>query len=63
VGDPQDIAEAYLFLMRRTSTTGQAVVVDGSMLLVPVWAKAVKGHSIGCLTGSDRRQTRTMNIT
>jgi NAD(P)-dependent dehydrogenase (short-subunit alcohol dehydrogenase family) len=34
VGDPAEIAEAYLFLMRSTFTTGQAIVVDGGMLLV-----------------------------
>jgi NAD(P)-dependent dehydrogenase (short-subunit alcohol dehydrogenase family) len=34
VGDPADIAEAYLFLMRGGFTTGQTVVVDGGMLLV-----------------------------
>jgi NAD(P)-dependent dehydrogenase (short-subunit alcohol dehydrogenase family) len=34
VGDPADIAEAYLFLMRGAFTTGQTIVVDGGMLLV-----------------------------
>jgi len=34
VGDPEDIAEAYLFLMRGAFTTGETVVVDGGMLLV-----------------------------
>jgi NAD(P)-dependent dehydrogenase (short-subunit alcohol dehydrogenase family) len=63
VGDPADIAEAYLFLMRSTFTTGQAVVVEDGMLLVSVWAKAVNGHSIGRLTGSDGRHTRAINIT
>jgi hypothetical protein len=47
VGDPADIAEALLFLMRSTFTTGQAVVVDDGTMLVSVWTKAVKGHSMG----------------
>jgi NAD(P)-dependent dehydrogenase (short-subunit alcohol dehydrogenase family) len=34
VGEPSEIAEAYLFMMRGTFTTGQTVVVDGGMLLV-----------------------------
>jgi NAD(P)-dependent dehydrogenase (short-subunit alcohol dehydrogenase family) len=34
VGEPAEIAEAYLFLMRGTFTTGQTVIVDGGMLLV-----------------------------
>lgn len=34
VGDPAEIAEAYLFLMRSSFTTGQTIVVDGGMLLV-----------------------------
>jgi NAD(P)-dependent dehydrogenase (short-subunit alcohol dehydrogenase family) len=34
VGEPAEIAEAYLFLMRSGFTTGQVVVVDGGMLLV-----------------------------
>jgi NAD(P)-dependent dehydrogenase (short-subunit alcohol dehydrogenase family) len=34
VGDPEDIAEAFLFLMRNAFTTGQSIVIDGGMLLV-----------------------------
>ncbi len=34
VGMPAEIAQAYLFLMRSTFTTGQVVVLDGGMLLV-----------------------------
>jgi NAD(P)-dependent dehydrogenase (short-subunit alcohol dehydrogenase family) len=34
VGEPADIAEAYLSFMRSGYTTGQIVVVDGGMLLV-----------------------------
>jgi NAD(P)-dependent dehydrogenase (short-subunit alcohol dehydrogenase family) len=34
VGEPADIAEAYLCFMRSGYTTGQIVVVDGGMLLV-----------------------------
>jgi NAD(P)-dependent dehydrogenase (short-subunit alcohol dehydrogenase family) len=34
VGDPADVAEAYLSFMRSGYTTGQIVVVDGGMLLV-----------------------------
>jgi NAD(P)-dependent dehydrogenase (short-subunit alcohol dehydrogenase family) len=34
VGDPAEIAEAYLFLMRSTFTTGQTLVIDGGMLLI-----------------------------
>jgi NAD(P)-dependent dehydrogenase (short-subunit alcohol dehydrogenase family) len=33
VGNPEDVAEAYLSFMRSTYTTGQVVVVDGGMLL------------------------------
>jgi NAD(P)-dependent dehydrogenase (short-subunit alcohol dehydrogenase family) len=34
VGEPAEVAEAYLSLMRSTFTTGQSLVVDGGMLLV-----------------------------
>lgn len=34
VGEPAEIAEAYLSLMRSTFTTGQTLFVDGGMLLV-----------------------------
>ncbi|WP_299285265.1 SDR family oxidoreductase [uncultured Mucilaginibacter sp.] len=34
VGHPNDLAEAYLYLMRGSFTTGQIVVVDGGSLLV-----------------------------
>jgi NAD(P)-dependent dehydrogenase (short-subunit alcohol dehydrogenase family) len=34
VGDPDDLAEAYLYLMRGRFTTGQIIVVDGGSLLV-----------------------------
>jgi NAD(P)-dependent dehydrogenase (short-subunit alcohol dehydrogenase family) len=34
VGDPADVAEAYLSFMRSGYTTGQTIVVDGGMLLV-----------------------------
>jgi NAD(P)-dependent dehydrogenase (short-subunit alcohol dehydrogenase family) len=34
VGEPAEVAEAYLYLMRSTFTTGQTLVVDGGMLLV-----------------------------
>lgn len=34
VGESREIAEAYLFLMRGTFTTGQTIVMDGGMLLV-----------------------------
>jgi NAD(P)-dependent dehydrogenase (short-subunit alcohol dehydrogenase family) len=34
VGEPADVAEAYLCFMRSGYTTGQIVVVDGGMLLV-----------------------------
>jgi NAD(P)-dependent dehydrogenase (short-subunit alcohol dehydrogenase family) len=34
VGEPEEVAEAYLYLMRQTYTTGQVVVVDGGGLLV-----------------------------
>jgi NAD(P)-dependent dehydrogenase (short-subunit alcohol dehydrogenase family) len=34
VGEPAEIAEAYLYLMRSSFTTGQTIVVDGGMLLV-----------------------------
>jgi NAD(P)-dependent dehydrogenase (short-subunit alcohol dehydrogenase family) len=34
VGDPAEIAETYLYLMRSSFTTGQTIVVDGGMLLV-----------------------------
>jgi NAD(P)-dependent dehydrogenase (short-subunit alcohol dehydrogenase family) len=33
VGHPQDLAEAYLYLMRGSFTTGQIIVVDGGSLL------------------------------
>jgi NAD(P)-dependent dehydrogenase (short-subunit alcohol dehydrogenase family) len=33
VGEPREIAEAYLFLMRGTFITGQTIVIDGGMLL------------------------------
>jgi NAD(P)-dependent dehydrogenase (short-subunit alcohol dehydrogenase family) len=34
VGEPEELAEAYLFLMRSTFTTGQVLVADGGALLV-----------------------------
>jgi NAD(P)-dependent dehydrogenase (short-subunit alcohol dehydrogenase family) len=34
VGEPVELAEAYLFLMRGTFMTGQTVVMDGGMSLV-----------------------------
>jgi NAD(P)-dependent dehydrogenase (short-subunit alcohol dehydrogenase family) len=34
VGEPVELAEAYLFLMRGTFMIGQTVVVDGGMSLV-----------------------------
>ena len=34
VGEPADVADAYLCFMRSAYTTGQIVVVDGGMLLV-----------------------------
>jgi NAD(P)-dependent dehydrogenase (short-subunit alcohol dehydrogenase family) len=34
VGDPKDLAEAYLYLMRGSFTTGQIIVVDGGSVLV-----------------------------
>lgn len=34
VGNPDDLAEAYLYLMRGSFTTGQVIVVDGGSLLV-----------------------------
>ena len=34
VGEPAEVAEAYLSFMRSAYTTGQVVVVDGGMLLV-----------------------------
>lgn len=34
VGEPADIAEAYLYLMRERFSTGQTIVVDGGTMLV-----------------------------
>jgi NAD(P)-dependent dehydrogenase (short-subunit alcohol dehydrogenase family) len=34
VGEPEEIAEAYLYLMRQSYATGQVVVVDGGAALV-----------------------------
>ena len=34
LSEPKEIAEAYLFLMRGTFTTGQTVVADRGVLLV-----------------------------
>lgn len=34
VGEPEEIAEAYLYLMRQSYGTGQVVVVDGGAMLV-----------------------------
>src|ERR1700719_2617124 len=34
VGDAEEIAEAYLYLMRQTYSTGQVLVVDGGAVLV-----------------------------
>ena len=34
VGEPHDIAQAYLFLMQEGFSTGQTVVVDGGTVLV-----------------------------
>ena len=34
IGEPEDVAEAYLYLMRGAYTTGSVVVVDGGTVLV-----------------------------
>jgi len=34
VGEADDVAQAYLFLMQEEFSTGQTVVVDGGMVLV-----------------------------
>ena len=34
VGEPHDIAQAYLFLMQEGFSTGQTIVVDGGTVLV-----------------------------
>ena len=34
VGEVEEIAEAYLYLMRQSYCTGQVLVVDGGALLV-----------------------------
>jgi NAD(P)-dependent dehydrogenase (short-subunit alcohol dehydrogenase family) len=34
IGEPEDIAEAYLYLMRGGYSTGSTVVVDGGTVLV-----------------------------
>jgi NAD(P)-dependent dehydrogenase (short-subunit alcohol dehydrogenase family) len=34
IGEPADVAEAYLYLMRGAYTTGSVVVVDGGTVLV-----------------------------
>jgi NAD(P)-dependent dehydrogenase (short-subunit alcohol dehydrogenase family) len=34
VGEPEEIAEAYLYLMRQTYGTGQVIVVDGGGVLI-----------------------------
>ena len=34
VGEPYDIAQAYLFLMQEGFSTGQTIVVDGGTVLV-----------------------------
>ena len=34
VGDAEEIAEAYLYLMRQSYSTGQVLVVDGGAVLV-----------------------------
>ena len=33
-GDPDEVAEAYLYLLRATYSTGQVLIVDGGMTLV-----------------------------
>jgi NAD(P)-dependent dehydrogenase (short-subunit alcohol dehydrogenase family) len=33
VGEPSEIAEAYVHLMRNSFTTGQTVIVDGGGVL------------------------------
>ena len=34
IGEPEDIAQAYLYLMREGYGTGQVIVVDGGAVLV-----------------------------
>jgi NAD(P)-dependent dehydrogenase (short-subunit alcohol dehydrogenase family) len=34
VGSPEDLAGAYLYLMRQGYSTGQVIVVDGGAVLV-----------------------------
>ncbi|HEY2532050.1 MAG TPA: SDR family oxidoreductase [Xanthobacteraceae bacterium] len=35
VGKPEDIAEAYLYLMKSGFSTGETIVVDGGALQAP----------------------------
>jgi NAD(P)-dependent dehydrogenase (short-subunit alcohol dehydrogenase family) len=35
VGKPEDIAEAYLYLMKTGFSTGETIVVDGGALQAP----------------------------
>jgi len=34
VGEPEDIAQAFVYLMKQTYTTGQSLIVDGGAVLV-----------------------------
>jgi NAD(P)-dependent dehydrogenase (short-subunit alcohol dehydrogenase family) len=34
IGMPDEVAEAYLYLMRGTYSTGQVLLVDGGMALI-----------------------------
>jgi len=34
IGEPDDIAQTYLYLMRERFSTGQTIVVDGGGVLV-----------------------------
>jgi hypothetical protein len=55
VGEPHDIAQAYLFLMREKFSTGQIVVVDGDMqhLVAPAAFDPVKEKSHFRVSGPD----------
>lgn len=35
VGKPEDIAEAYLYLMKTGFSTGETIIVDGGALQAP----------------------------
>jgi NAD(P)-dependent dehydrogenase (short-subunit alcohol dehydrogenase family) len=60
VGNPEDIAEAYLYLMRTGFSTGETIVVDGGALQAP---RGRSGHRLAPEHHQSVRSSMVANMT